>query len=192
MIILGGFKLPRQNAKNLRHQTLKKLINDNPFITDFDLAKELSVSVPTIRLDRRELGIKEYKERVTSIAKENAEKISTIEAKEIIGHIISINPGVDGIAFFEPEDYMVFEKNKVVRGQYVYAFAESTAISIIDKQAALVGVANIKYRKPVYANSKLFAFAEVKKIRGLNYFVWVIIKEGNEQVFRGKFILKAI
>ena len=42
---------------------------------------------------------------------------------------------------------MVFKKTNIVRGQYLYSFAESVAISVIDAEASLVGVANIKYKE---------------------------------------------
>jgi len=87
---------------------------------------------------------------------------------------------------------MTFEKTKIVRGHYIYSLAESLAIAVIDAQVALVGVANIKYKLPVYAGSKLLANAEVKRQRGNSYIVWVKITEKQVEVFRGKFILVAL
>jgi acyl-CoA thioesterase FadM len=66
------------------------------------------------------------------------------------------------------------------------------AIGVIDAQVALVGVANIKYKIPVYAGSKLVAKAEVKKVRGANHIVWVKIYEKQVEIFRGKFILVSL
>jgi len=63
---------------------------------------------------------------------------------------------------------MVFEKTRIVQGHYIYSLAESLAIAVIDAQVALVGVANIKYKVPVYAGSKLVAKAEVKSQRIIN------------------------
>jgi acyl-CoA thioesterase FadM len=80
----------------------------------------------------------------------------------------------------------------VVRGEFIYSFAESTAISIIDANAALVGVANIKYKVPVKPDEKLIAKAEVKKIRNMNFITWVIVYRGDTEVFKGKFILTGI
>jgi acyl-CoA thioesterase FadM len=57
---------------------------------------------------------------------------------------------------------------------------------------ALVGVANIKYKTPVYAGSKLIARAEVRRMRENNFIVWVKIIEKQLEVFRGKFILVAV
>jgi len=80
----------------------------------------------------------------------------------------------------------------MVKGQHIYAFAESIAMSVIDAKAALIGIANIKYKTPVFANDRLVARAELKKKRNNKYIVWVFIKRNNEEVFRGKFILVAI
>lgn len=40
------------SKKLIRHRSLKKLLRDNPFSTDEQLAKMLDVSVQTIRLDQ--------------------------------------------------------------------------------------------------------------------------------------------
>jgi len=84
---------------------------------------------------------------------------------------------------------MVFQKTKIVRGHYIYAQAESLAIAVIDAKVALIGVANIKYKTPVYLGDKLVAKAEVVRRRGNKYFVWVKTKVNYQEAFRGKFIL---
>ena len=57
---------------------------------------------------------------------------------------------------------MAFERTKIIRGHYIYSLAESLAIAVIDADVALVGVANIKHKTPVYSGNKLLAKAEVK------------------------------
>ncbi len=47
--------------KTERHQKLLDEIKANPFITDEELAEVLSVSIPTVRLDRLELAIPEVR-----------------------------------------------------------------------------------------------------------------------------------
>jgi len=175
-----------------RHKLLLQKIKENPFITDEELAEEFECSIQTIRLDRAILDIKEVRERVKEVAKENLSKLKTISPRDIIGEIVEINLEQSAIAIFEPELNMTFTKNNMVKGQYVYAFAESVAIAMIDAQAALIGVANIKYKTPVYANDRLIAKAELRKKRNNKYIVWVFIKRDNQEVFRGKFILVAL
>lgn len=175
-----------------RQKKLVTKINSNPFLTDEELSEIFNVSLPTIRLDRLELNIPEYRERIKDVAKTNLNQIKSILKNEIVGEIVSIERGKFGVSFLETKEDMVFEKTKVVRGHFIYSFAETLAISVIDAKAALVGVANIKYVKPVFAGAKLTAFAEIKRVKNKNFIVWVKIKENQEDVFRGKFILVSI
>ena len=66
------------------------------------------------------------------------------------------------------------------------------AIATIDAKVALTGVANIKYKLPVYAGQKLVAKAEVTRVRGNKKFVFVRIFVKRQEVFRGKFILVSL
>jgi 3-hydroxymyristoyl/3-hydroxydecanoyl-(acyl carrier protein) dehydratase len=61
-----------------------------------------------------------------------------------------------------------------------------------DAKVALTGVANIKYKTPIFAGDKLVAKAQVMRTRGNKYFVWVFIKVRQQEAFRGKFILVSI
>ncbi len=178
--------------KKERQSVLVEKIKEDPFLTDEELAEIFSVSVPTIRLDRLELGIPELRERIKNVAANSYSKVKTLKSKEIVGELVDIKLGVSGISILETGDGMTFEKTKIVRGHFIYSLAESLAIAVIDAQVALVGVANVKYKTPVYAGSKLIAKAEVRKVRGSNYFVWVKIAEKQYEVFRGKFILVSL
>ncbi len=179
-------------VKKERQSSLLDKIKIDPFLTDEELADQLNVSIPTIRLDRLELGIPELRERIKNVAAENYTKVKTIKSKEIVGELLDITLGERGISILETDESMVFEKTKVVRGNYIYSLAESLAIAVIDAEAALVGVANIKYKTPVHSGSKLIAKAEVRRIKGNNYLVWVRIFEKQAEVFRGKFILVSL
>lgn len=178
--------------KKERQQVLSQKIKDDPFLTDEELAEIFSVSIPTIRLDRLELGIPELRERVKNVAEENHGKVKSLQSKEIIGELVDLRLGKSGISIIETNESMAFEKTKIIRGHFIYSLAESLAIAIIDAQVALVGVANIKYKTPVHAGSKLVAKAEVRRIKENNYLVWVHIYEKQVEVFRGKFILVSL
>ena len=56
-------KMARVKKKE-RQQLLVEKVKEKPFLTDEELAKALSVSVQTIRLDRLELGIPELRGRI--------------------------------------------------------------------------------------------------------------------------------
>ncbi len=180
------------SQKQQRQMTLLEKIKYDPFLTDEELADFFKVSVPTIRLDRLELGIPELRERIKNVAESNQEKLKSIEGKELIGELIDLQLGLSAISLMETNDSMAFEKTRIVRGNYIYSLAETLAIAVIDAQVALVGVANIKYKIPVYSGAKIVAKAEVKTSKGSRFVVWVKIYEKNIEVFRGKFILVTI
>ncbi len=178
-------KLKRQNELRIK-------LTDNPFLRDEDLAGFFSVSVPTIRLDRLELGIPDLRGRLKKAAQVNYNKLKSIKGNEIIGELLDLELGKTGISVFEPTKDMVFEKSRVVKGHFIYAQAESLAIAVIDADVALIGVANIKYKRPVKLGDKLIGKAEVTKKRSNKYFVWVKIKVQGQEVFRGKFLLVSL
>lgn len=175
--------------KKLRHDRLMKIIENEPFLTDEEIARRLDVSIPTVRLDRLELGIRELRERIKVMARKTQEKVRALANKDIVGELLDLDLNQRGVAVFETSKDMTFERSDIIRGHYIYAFAESTAISVIDSDVALVGVANIKYKVPVRFGDKLVAKAEVKRIRTNNFVVWVMVYMDRKEVFRGKFIL---
>lgn len=62
--------MTRTILKKKRHEYLLRKIKQNPFLKDEELAQACNVSVSTIRFDRAELGIAEYRERIKSVAEE--------------------------------------------------------------------------------------------------------------------------
>ena len=178
--------------KKERQLELVGVLQEDPFITDEELSDNFRVSIQTIRLDRLELGIPELRERIRSVASENQNKLRTMEAGEVIGEIVDLELGSSGISILQTTDEMMFGKSQIVRGHYIFAQAESLAIAVIDAKVALTGVANIKYKTPIFAGDKLVAKAKVTRIRGNKYFVWVFIKVRQQEAFRGKFILVSI
>ncbi|NLN64144.1 MAG: transcription factor FapR [Clostridiaceae bacterium] len=179
-------------AKKDRHNRLLEKIKEDPFMTDEEIAEYLDVSIPTVRLDRLELGIPELRKRIRDVASLNHQKVRALHADEIVGELVEIQLGVSGISILDTTDQMVFSQSKIVRGHYIYSLAESLAIAVIDAEVALVGVANIKYKTPVYAGSRLVAKAVVRQIRQRSHIVWVFIYFKQKEVFRGKFILVSI
>jgi len=175
-----------------RQRRLREKIKGNPFLTDEELAEAFNVSVQTIRLDRLALGIPELRERTKAMAERAYGIVKSMGSKEIVGELIDINLGVDAISVLETTEEMVFEKSRVVRGQYIFAQADSLAIALIDADVVLTGLANIKFKRPVQVGEKLVARAEVIRRKGNKYVVLVITKSGAEQVFRGKFVVAAL
>lgn len=176
-----------------RNAKLLEFLRENPLATDEILAKEFNVSINTIRLDRARLGIKEFKERLKTKAEETMRQVTSISPSEFVGDMISFVPSENAKSRLETNSAMTFEGMNVVRGEYIYSFAETIAISLIPTKAALVGVANIKYVEPIEANTVIYALAEVKRKTESGYIVWVrIVDERDNLKFKGKFILKGI
>lgn len=179
-----------KKSKKDRQNQLSEQLKEDPFLTDEELSDLFSVSIQTIRLDRLELRIPELRERIKNMAENNLDKVKSLHSSEIIGELVEMNLGNNAISIFETTKEHAFEKTKIIKGHHIYSLAESLAIAVIDAHVALIGVANIKYKKPVHAGQKLIARAEVVKKRGDNkYFVWIKIRVKSEEVFRGKFIL---
>ncbi len=176
-------------SKRERQKQLLDKLQLDPFVTDEELSESFNVSIQTIRLDRLELGIPELRERIKNVAENNYTKVKSLHGKEIIGELIDLELGKSGMSILETDSSFAFEKTDVVKGHHIFAQAESLAIAVIDSSVALIGIANIKYKNPVFAGDKLIAKAEVTRTRGNKYFVWVFIKVKQVEVFRGKFIL---
>ena len=180
-------------ARTIRCEKILEYIEKNPLATDEVLAREFNVSINTIRLDRARLGIKEFKERLKVKAEETMKNVTSISKDELVGDMISFNPGESAISRLETNIDMTFEGMNVVKGKYIYSFAETIAISLIPTKAALVGVANIKYVEKIEANTVIYAHAEVKRKTESGYIVWVRILDAKDSLkFKGKFILKGI
>jgi len=176
-------------SKKERQKSLLEKLEQEPFVTDEELSEAFVVSIQTIRLDRLELGIPELRERIRNVAENNYSKVKSIHGREIVGELIDLELGKMGMSILETDSSFAFEKTDVIKGHHIFAQAESLAIAVIDASVALIGVANIKYKTPVFAGDKLVAKAEVTRTRGNKYFVWVFIKVRQTEVFRGKFIL---
>lgn len=81
MIICPGAARIKKN----RQRQLRKYLEEDPFLTDEDLAGILSVSVQTIRLDRQNLHIPELRERVKSVARGEVSQVRTLVGGELVG-----------------------------------------------------------------------------------------------------------
>lgn len=167
--------------KEERHAFLLRKLEENPFLKDNDLAKACNVSISTIRIDRAELGIAEYRERVKKAANGRLHN----EKAEVL----DLNLYHDGLAVLNTDENMTFNGTEIVSSQSLYAFAEGLALNVIDAKAALVKVANVKYIREVHKGSRLLAKSKVVRVKENEYVVHVFIKSNMNEVFRGKFSL---
>lgn len=181
-----------QNLSKLeRQRKIKENILNDPFLSDKKLAELFNFSVQTIRLDRLEMGIPEMRKRIVQVAKDtsSSDKVKSLSKEEIVGELIDLELGKNAIAILKTTKDMAFNKTGIVRSHYIFSLADSLAISIIDAEVALTGIARLSYKKPVYAGQTLVAKARVARSRGNKYLVSVHVKTDQREVFTGKLVI---
>jgi len=179
-------------AKVKRQRRLQRLLSENPFYRDRELAEMLQVSVQTVRLDRVALGIPELRQRTKEVAERTYGVVRTLGCREIVGELVDLELGRHGISILETTEDMTFERSPVVRSQYIFAQADSLALAVVDAPEALTGLANAKFKRSVQVGERLVAKAEVIRRRSNKYVVLVQTRAERQAVFRGKFVVAAI
>ncbi|HHT49054.1 MAG TPA: transcription factor FapR [Firmicutes bacterium] len=178
--------------KQARHQTLLRKLEENPLLTDEQLAKELGVSIQTIRLDRLALGLPEMKERAKSIASRALGGENHPASLEVVGELLYCEPGVGGLSRMVAEPAMSLTRYNVIRGHYLFAQANSLAVAVADAPHALTGSARVDFSRPVQAGHVLLARARVLEKRGRRFIVEVVTRVDEHEVFKGKFLILAL
>lgn len=171
-------------TKKERHDFLVSVIDEAPFLKDEELAQKCGVSISTIRNDRAELKIAEYRERIKSAAEHD---LMGNEPKE---ELLDLELYETGLSVLETDSTMTFKNTNIVKSQCIYAFAENLALSVVNARAALVKVANVKYISEVHSGDKLVAKSQVMRKRSGEFIIHVIIRVDMAEVFRGKFNLE--
>jgi len=178
-----------KRTKKERQQLLLQTIEENPFITDEQLAIQFSVSVQTIRLDRMELSIPELRERIKDVAAKNLEEVKSLPLDEVIGEIVDIELDSRAISIFDVKEEHVFQRNGIARGHHLFAQANSLAVAVINDELALTVKANVLFTKPVKAGDRVITKATVSgqnKEKHRTY-IEVISSVNNSVVFKGEF-----
>ena len=183
--------LKRNRQKLERQQAMVSQLQENPFLTDEELAELLFVSVPTVRLDRLELGIPELRVRTKDVAEQFYGQIRSLGAGELIGDILELDVGKRGITVLEVKKDMVFSKTKILRGHYLFAQANSLAVALINADVVLTGSASVRYLTPVFLKDKVVAHAEIVGQKGKSFVIKGNSKVGSEEVLRGRFTVVA-
>lgn len=181
-----------QNLSKLeRQRRIKEYISNDPFLSDKKLAELFNFSVQTIRLDRLEMGIPEMRKRIVQVAKNtsSSDKVKSLSKEEIVGELIDLELGKNAIAILKTTKDMAFNRTGIVRSHYIFSLADSLAISIVDAEVALTGIARLSYKKPVYAGQTLVAKARIARNKGNKYLVSVHVKTDQKEVFTGKLVI---
>lgn len=178
--------------KKERQQLLKKLVEQNPFLTDEELSKYYEVSVQTIRLDRLECRIPELRKRLKQVATQTmAGEVKSLGSDEVIGDIIDIKLDERALSIFDVTVDHVFQRNGIARGHHLFAQANSLAVAVMDDDLALTAKSTMDFLKPVKAGDRVVARAEVKKesLAERRTLVDVVSTVGDVPVFTGQFYM---
>lgn len=170
--------------KDVRRAHMADLLRHDPGKTDQSLAALFGVSVATIRLDRRMMGIPQMKERL-----EAALQTSAGEPSHDLD-VISLEKGKSGLAFLRTA-----EENAVpgiVPAEMLYGMAAELASMVVGQPFAPTQVGNIKYKTPVERGVRLVAQAKVAHMRGNKQYIYVQIATKDTEIFRAKFIMNVI
>lgn len=181
-----------ETKKTNRRKKLLELVNENPFLTDEELAEKLKVSVPTIRLDRAELGIPEVRIRVKKMATDTYDQIRSMDQQDLIGELIKLKLEDTAVSKLHTTDYMTLGHSKIVRAHYLFAQANSLAVAMINSPAALTASSRVRFKRPVKAGEILTAQAEVSRNKDRWFWIHVRTRSGEETVFKGVFVIYAM
>ena len=175
-----------------RQRRLVRFLESDPFLTDEDLSQILRVSIQTIRLDRFELKIPEFKERVLNVAKNPGLSPRTLSSGELVGEMVDLEVGSSGISILTVTPEMALSKTSYIRGHHLFAQANSLAVAAIDAEIALTGIARVTFKRPVSCGEKVLARALIKLKKGNKYMVKVTSYVKDEVVFVGRFLIFAV
>jgi acyl-coenzyme A thioesterase PaaI-like protein len=179
-------------SKKERQKRLQETIEENPFITDEELAEQFRVSVQTIRLDRMELSIPELRERIKLVAQERfRNEVRSLPIEEVIGDIVDIELDESAISIFDVKEEHVFSRNKIARGHHLFAQANSLAVAVINDELALTEKAHIHFTRSVKEGERVVAKAKVSEPQTETGRAIVKVRSyvGQELVFYGEFIM---
>lgn len=177
--------------KPLRQERLAELLQENPFVTDEELAAAFGVSIQTIRLDRMELGIPEVRERIKQMAAVSQSVVRSLPMSEVIGDVIDLQLDKSGISILEITENHVFSRTGIARGHHIFAQANSLAVALIDDEVALTASADIRFLRPVRLGERCVAKGYVKSAAAdkgrakVEVFTYV----GDDLVFQGHFVV---
>ncbi|WP_027414558.1 transcription factor FapR [Aneurinibacillus terranovensis] len=174
-------------SKKVRQQVLAEMLERNPFYTDEELADHFKVSVPTVRLDRLEMGIPELRERIRYVAQRKLDDVKSLPLNEVVGELVDLQLDHSAISILEITYDHIFSRTQIARGHHIFAQANSLAVAVIEDDVVLTAAARVRYVRPVHLGEKLVAKAFVRSTDGDQSKVRVETRVRDELVFTGTF-----
>ncbi len=169
-----------------------KLIENNPVITDNELAEKLRVSVSTVRLDRALIGIPELRERLKSMAKNAANNLKSLKQSEIIGELLELEPDKRALSILKTARDMAFKFTDIILDHYIYSQASSIAVAAIKAAVVIVDSMRGEYKGHAHIGDVLIARAKVGVNHDGKKIVSVRTRVKDKEIFVGRFIVEVL
>ncbi|NLI96005.1 MAG: transcription factor FapR [Synergistaceae bacterium] len=179
----------QQAQKKVRQRRLLKLLEANPLMTDEDLARSLSVSVSTIRLDRALLNVPELRERMREMAEKASGPLSAMKRASLFGELLGLEPGQWGLSLLVPDIEMVSTEEGAIGGHYLFAQAATLALATVQQGSAWIESARLRFLRAVFAEERCIARSKVGTHKNGRSVVSVRTRVMDEDVFVARFIL---
>ena len=184
--------LKNNSEKKLRHEKLVKIIEENPMITDQELALKLKVSVSTVRLDRALIGVPELRERIKTMAENAVNKLQSLSPGEVIGELLELEPDKWALSVLKTAKEMAVKFTDIVSDNYIYSQASSIALEVIKAASVIIDSMRGEYKGHAKVGDVLIARAKV----GVNHegkkIVSVRTRVGDKEIFVGRFIVEVL
>jgi len=178
--------------KKQRQDRLLKLLEQNPLVTDEELAGVLKSSVSTIRLDRAVLAIPELRERMRRMAQKASSRLRSLKEEEVVGDLLELEPNRWALSALQTRKDMAFRHTDALCDHYVYAQASSIAIAVVEADFVMIDSMRGQYKQRPKIGDVLLARAKVGIHKEDKYIVSVRTRVGEKEIFVGRFIAAVI
>ncbi|MDA8335738.1 MAG: transcription factor FapR [Peptococcaceae bacterium] len=183
---------PGVSAKASRQLALSRYLENNPLLTDEELAGFLRVSVQTVRLDRGELSIPELRERLKKMATAGASPTAGT-AREPVFTFVLPEPGAQCLpvqTVITPA--MVTGHGGLNCTDYLFVLANRLALNLVNTGISITRAAKVSFKRPLKVGEKTITKAMVNQQKGNKFMVRVMATVRDELVFEGKFLIFAL
>jgi acyl-coenzyme A thioesterase PaaI-like protein len=147
--------------KSERRMELVRVLSEDPFATDDQLAARFHVSIATIRLDRQAMNIPEARERIRRVAANRRDDVRALLQQEVIGELVDLQLNRMAVSRLRVEAEHVFSRTGIVRGHYLFAQVNSLATAVMDADVALTARTDLRFYRPVKLGEVLRARVDV-------------------------------
>jgi hypothetical protein len=168
------------------------LLDSDPLLSDSELARELGVSVGTIRLDRGVLNVPELRERTRQMAERASSRLTSMKQEEVLGELIELEPNRLALSVLMTSREYAFRHTSLIADHYIYAQAATLAIAAVKEDMVIVGSARAQFMHSAHVGDRLIACAKVGTHKENKYVVSVHTRIGSREIFVARFVVIAI